>query len=113
VNVFVDHMFCRIWWRYQPSDNHWFNSAYHWFNLAEGCIWLVFAGLVLIRYFKHRKSCIELWYALAFATFAVSDFREAWQQSSWLIWLKLFNLMALARLRRRVMSVYSPNAKVY
>lgn len=106
-------LFTRTWWRYDSNDGQWFSFVYHWFNVAEGLAWVVFAMLVLLRYRKHRNSKLELWYAFAFLTFAVTDFREAWAQSSWLIWVKLANLIALFLLRRTVMARYYPEAKLY
>ncbi len=86
---------------------------YHWFNLFEGTAWLVFAGRVLYRYARHRNGAIELWYALAFALFGLSDYREAWILQSWLIWAKLINLAALIWLRATVIRRYYPNSTLY
>ncbi len=72
------------------------------------CTWLV-----LRRFLTHRKSRSEISYAVAFLTFAITDFVEAWEQSSWLIWLKLLNLIVLFQLRRTIMSRYYPTAKLY
>jgi hypothetical protein len=109
----LDILFLRTWWSYECDGGLPYSAAYHWFNLFEGGVWLVFAALVLARFLRHRHSPLELWYAFAFVTFAVSDFREAWAQSSWLIWLKLFNLIALLWLRHVVMKRYYPLSRVY
>jgi hypothetical protein len=106
-------IFVRTWWRYTPEDGQWFTVLYHWFNIAECCAWVVCSGLVLRRFLCHRKSPSEIYYAIAFLTFAVTDFAEAWSQSSWLIWLKLLNLIVLFQLRRKIMSRYYPTAKLY
>jgi hypothetical protein len=108
-----DFVFIRTWWTWDPGDRQWFSMIYHWFNLLEGVIWLIFAGLVLRRWLKHRNSRIEIVYAMAFFTFAATDVREAWEQSSWLIWLKLFNLLFLFWLRRIVMRRWYPTEKLY
>lgn len=113
VSEVLDVLFTRTWWRYTPGDGRWFTAWYHWGNILEGCAWVVFAALVLRRFLTHRNSRLELAYALVFATFAVSDFVEAWQQSSWLIWLKLVNLAGLLWLRHTVMTRFYPAAKVY
>ena len=76
-------------------------------------MWILCAGLVLRRFLIHRKSAAEIYYAIAFLTFAITDFAEAWEQSSWLIWLKLLNLIVLFQLRRTIMSWYFPTAKLY
>ena len=109
----LEIIFVRTWWRYTPEDGQWFTAIYHWFNIAEGCAWILCAGLVLRRFLTHRKSPSEIHYAIAFLTFAVTDFAEAWEQSSWLIWLKLLNLIVLFQLRRMIMSRYYPAAKLY
>lgn len=106
-------IFIKIWWTWDPRDDQWFSLAYHWFNILEGVARIVVGGLVLGRYLKHRRSLLEIGYCLAFLTFALTDFREAWEQSSWLIWLNLVNLTALLRVRRVVMQRLYPGAKVY
>lgn len=113
MNQIIDTLFTRIWWQWNPGDGQWFSLIYHWFNILEGIAWLVFAALVFQRYLRHRKSSIELAYSAAFLAFAATDFREAWEQSSWLIWLKLLNLIALLWLRRIVMRRYYPSATLY
>lgn len=109
----IDSLFLRTWWSYERDHGLPYSAAYHWFNLFEGCAWLALAGLVLVRYYRHRRSTLEVWYAFAFVTFALTDFREAWAQSSWLIWLKLVNLIALFALRRIVIRRYYPASKLY
>lgn len=109
----IDILFTRTWSRYTPSEGDWFGSVYHWLNILEGGAWFTFSLLVLWRYVKQRNSGLELWYSLAFATFGISDFAEAWELSSWLIWLKLLNLIILLRLRRIVMTRFYPQATVY
>ncbi len=109
----LEIVFVRTWWRYTPEDGQWFTAIYHWFNISEGCAWIACFWLVLRRFRIHRKSHSEVCYAIAFLTFAVTDFVEAWAQSSWLIWLKLVNLVVLFQLRRTIMSRYYPAAKLY
>jgi hypothetical protein len=106
-------LFTKTWWTWDPRDDQWFSVGYHWFNNFEGVAWLVLAGLVFLRYMKHRNSLLEIGYTAAFITFAVTDFREAWEQSSWLIWLKLVNLRALFWIRGNVMRRWYPGARVY
>ena len=109
----VEFVFKHIWWTWNPEDRQWFSIVYHWFNLLEGVIWLILAGLVLRRWLRHRNSRIEIAYSIAFLAFAATDFREAWEQSSWLIWLKLLDLVILLWLRRVVMRRWYPTARVY
>lgn len=82
-------------------------------NLIEGTVWLVFALLVLWRCAKHRHSIIELAYAATFATFGLSDFREAYSLQTWLILCKGVNLVALIWLRAVVIRRYYPTSRVY
>lgn len=109
----IEILFCHTWWSYTRDAGLSYSAAYHWFNLLEGCAWLVFAGLVLRRSLRKRPTGIEVGYAAAFFTFALSDFREAWYQQSWLIWFKLANLVVLLVLRRRVMRRFYPAARLY
>ncbi len=63
-------------------------GPYHFFNLFEGCVWLVFAALVIRRMMAGRPFQDRRGYALAFLTFGLTDFREAYALDSWPIWLK-------------------------
>ena len=99
-STIVEILFRRTWWTYGARGNDpWFEVPYHAFNLFEGAAWVVFAGLVGRRYLRHRRSPLEVAYALAFAAFGLTDFIEAYALSSWLVWIKLANLVALAQLR--------------
>lgn len=102
----------RVWWRYDPKAD-WFAQPYHWMNLVEGCVWLVLSALVLTRYARHRHSRIELLYGLAFLTFGLSDFREAYSLQSWLILFKGANLAALLYLRWIVIRRHYPQSRTY
>ena len=109
----LEIVFVRIWWTYSAEEPFGFSACYHWFNILEGLVWLAFSALVLLRFLRHRRTRIELCYCVLFAAFGTSDFVEAWQQSSWLIWLKLFNLYGLVRAREHVMRRHYPEARVY
>lgn len=104
-DLFVTHS----WWRYRPSEF----SFYHYLNLVEGAIWLVFAALVAARFVRWRHSWIELLYAAAFLTFGLSDFREAYRLESWLLLFKVANLVLLLWLRREVIGRWYPKSRVY
>ena len=109
----VDVLFLRSWWRYQPGITTWVEFPYPAFNLFEGCVWVVLAFLVAGRYWKYRRSRMEVVYALAFFTFGLTDFREAYALDSWLIWIKLVNLIALFRLRSLIIRQFYPGSKLY
>ncbi len=111
--MLLDLLWNRTWWRYRPRDPLEFSLPYHVFNLFEGAVWVIFAGLVLIRAWKNHRSSIEVWYALAFFTFGLTDFREAYALTSWLVWVKLVNLIVLAWLRARVIRTLYPLNKLY
>ncbi|MDP6442744.1 MAG: hypothetical protein QF805_03035 [Pirellulaceae bacterium] len=111
MNAFVEIALTRTWWSYQGDDLY--GSVYHWFNLFEGLAWATFAVLVARRHLRHRSSNLEWGYAAAFAAFAATDFCEAWLLTSWLIWLKLINLVVLLWVRKVVVSRYYPTAKLY
>lgn len=109
-------LFVRTWWQFEPPYSV-FDQIYHWFNISEGIVWLVFSVLVWRRACRHSETPaprgLEVAYAIAFATFGLTDLQEAWRQSSWLIWLKLLNLVALAVLRHRVIHRHYPTARLY
>jgi hypothetical protein len=109
----IDALFVRNWWTWRAADDSWASRSYHWFNLAEGCVWLALAFLVLLRLRRFRRSPLECLYAAAFFTFGLSDFREAWSLDSWLIWLKLVNLVALLWLRRTVLRGWYPDSRTF
>ena len=110
---FREFLWSRVWWKYpQPSDP-WFSVPYHIFNLFEGFCWICFSCLVLHRYLRFRHSVIEIAYALAFFSFGLTDFREAYVLESWLVLVKLANLVALVALRSIVMRRYYPDRKMF
>ena len=111
--AWLDLLFFRVWWRYNPGDTPWVYVPYHAFNLFEGCAWLAFTGLVLHRCWQHARSRWEVGYALAFFTFGLTDFREAYVLNSWLIWVKLANLIVLLRLRAEVIRRFYLGSKLY
>jgi hypothetical protein len=109
----ADHLLFRTWWTYRSGNPSWFEIPYHAFNLFEGAVWVILSGLVLHRFHKWRHSPVEVVYALAFFTFGLTDFREAFALESWLIWLKAANLLVLLWLRSLVISRYYRESKLY
>lgn len=109
----LDLLLFRVWWRYDPGDTPSVYIPYHAFNLFEGCAWIVFAVLVLRRCLRHARSRLELAYAVAFFTFGLTDFREAYVLSSWLVWVKLANLIVLLKLRFEVIRRFYPGSTLY
>jgi hypothetical protein len=106
-----DTLFAKTWWSYPASHRGILEAYYHWFNLAEGCAWLGCAAYVAWRYLRHRHSPLEVSYACAFVLFGCTDFWEAHQLTSWLLWLKLANLIVLFRLSWLVKKRFYPMAK--
>src|SRR5262245_3700470 len=109
----LEILFTTTWWTYDSRPRSLYSIGYHSFNLFEGAAWIAFGTLVLWRYLRHRRSRVELAYAVAFALFGLTDFREAYSMQSWLIWVKVINLIVLFWLRRTVMRRHYPHAKVY
>ncbi|APW58674.1 hypothetical protein [Paludisphaera borealis] len=103
----------RTWWTYPSGGPPWIEIPYHVFNLFEGAVWTLLSALVLRRYLRHRRSAVELAYALAFFTFGLTDFREAYSLQSWLILAKGANLLALFWLRSFVIRRYYPESKLF
>ena len=113
MEFWLDLLLYRSWWRYRPEDLPWVFGPYHVFNLFEGCAWWVFAGLVIRRAMAGPRSVLEAGYAMAFLTFGLTDFREAYVLESWLLWLKLVNLVVLLKFRAMVIRRYYPESKLY
>jgi hypothetical protein len=109
----ADYLFFRTWWTHRSGNPSWFEIPYHAFNLFEGTVWVILAGLVLRRFLRYRHSTVEVAYALAFFTFGLTDFREAYALQSWLIWVKAVNLLVLLWLRALVLKRYYPESKLY
>lgn len=106
-------LFTETWWAYDPQEQSAHSIFTHWFNFFEGVAWCLFAALVLRRYWKCRRSSIEILYAAAFVLFGLTDFREAYFVQSWLLWLKLVILVSLFLLRKSVMRRFYPESKLY
>jgi len=109
----LDILFTATWWTYDPRDRSLHSVLYRGFNLVECAAWCAFGALVLARFLRHRRSPIELAYAAAFVSFGLSDLREAYALQSWLLWIKLANLVALLWLRALVMRRFYPHSKLY
>ena len=111
--VILDFLWWHTWWSYGRDRDLEFSLPYRYFNLLEGTIWVVLSILVVNRWRRTGRGTIELWYALAFFTFGLSDYRESYYQQSWLIWLKLINLVVLLRLRHIVIQQLYPGTKLF
>ena len=110
----ADLLWCRTWWTFDPNGSVQDLIWQHGFILVEGFCWLVFAGLVVRRYWRLRKSMrLELSYATAFLLFGVSDFIQAFRLTSWLLVWKLINLIVLLVLRHRTIRSLYPESKVF
>ncbi|MEM9348516.1 MAG: hypothetical protein AAGB26_18255 [Planctomycetota bacterium] len=111
-----DWLWFHTWWSYTTSEDPLHAAVYRGINLVEGLFWVGFTIVVLRRRAKQpeeKRSGIELFYALAFFIFGLTDFREAVALQSWLIWVKLINLIVLLWLRKRVMTTLYPGSKVF
>jgi hypothetical protein len=110
----ADLLWWHTWWSFDPNGSVHDLIWQHGFNLFEGCCWLVFAGLVARRYWRHRKSMrLELSYATAFVWFGISDFIQAYRLTSWLLVWKLINLIVLLVLRHRTIRNLYPGSKAF
>lgn len=111
--LILDLLVWRTWWTYPTGRREWFDSPYHFFNLFEGTVWVILSILVLARCVRSRRSLMEVAYALAFFSFGLTDFREAYALNTWLIWVKAANLLALIGLRAVVIKRYYPASRLY
>jgi len=112
----VDILWFHTWWAYAGSEDPLNALIYRSINIVEGLFWVAFAGLVLRRRAKkpiEQRTTIELAYALTFFAFGLTDFREAISLQSWLIWVKLANLILLLWVRHRVIKTLYPDSKLY
>ncbi|MGB1125971.1 MAG: hypothetical protein ACPG4Q_12260 [Phycisphaeraceae bacterium] len=112
----IDWLWLHTWWSYAGSEDPLHANIYRGINIVEGLFWVGFTIAVLRRHFKQtaeKRGSIEWPYAAAFLCFAITDFREAVALQSWLIGLKLVNLIVLLWLRHRVMKTLYPKAKLY
>jgi hypothetical protein len=101
------------WWSWTDGDRSWHSIAVHVFNFVEGVAWWMFSALVLRRHLRFRKCRAELLYSLAFLSFGVTDFIEAYALTSWLIWIKLVNLIVLWRLRSTSLGEWYPENRLF
>ena len=112
----LDWLWLHTWWSYAGSEDPLHATIYRGINVVEGVFWVGFSVAVLVRHFRQprgRRGAIEWWYAAAFLCFGLTDFREAVALQSWLIWVKLINLIVLLVLRKRVMKKLYPESKVF
>ncbi|WP_373652161.1 hypothetical protein [Schlesneria sp. DSM 10557] len=108
-------LWSETWWRWErPLGSPFMLSeiACHYFNFVEATAWLIFAVLVFRRWEIHRRSPMEVPYALSFVLFGISDVIEAWILTSWLLWWKAVNLIVLFLLRRMIMRNY-PGSRLF
>jgi len=113
---FTDWLWLHTWWSYADSEDPLHAVIYRGINLIEGACWVGLAVAVLVRRAKQpedQRSSIEIAYALAFFIFGLTDVREAVSLQSWLIWLKLVNLITLLWIRHRVMKTLYPEGGVF
>ncbi len=116
MNTLIHWLWLHTWWSFSESDDPLHAWIYRGINLVEGVFWVGFSAAVLIRRARqpvHRRSTLEWWYAFAFLIFGLTDFREAVALESWLIWVKLVNLIVLLLLRKRVMKNLYPASKMF
>lgn len=109
----MDYLWLKRWWQYPDPKDPWFSVPYHYFNLIEGTCWIIIACLVLRRDPSHRRSRLEILYFLAFFTFGMTDFREAYALESWLVWVKLMNLIMLIWLRSKAIRRWYPESRLF
>jgi len=109
-------LWTETWWTWNrpPRDPLLFHDfACHYFNLCEATVWFVIAALVLKRWWTFRRSFLEVGYAIAFLLFGISDVIEAWNLTSWLLWWKAINLVALFQFRRTIIGRYYPDRRLF
>ncbi|MEM6507376.1 MAG: hypothetical protein AAF711_18220 [Planctomycetota bacterium] len=112
----IDWLWFHTWWESPAEGLSSLEKLYRFLNLVEGLVWMNFFVSVLVRRARQpaeQRTLIEFAYAFAFLCFALTDFQETVALTSWLVWAKLINLIALLWLRKRVMTTLYPEARVY
>jgi hypothetical protein len=94
----MEFMFTELW-RYSASDPSPYQPIYRTINAVEACFWFGFCIAVCIRYARHRKSILEIGYAIAFLLFGLSDVAEMFVVTPALIAAKAVVLVVLLLLR--------------
>jgi hypothetical protein len=101
------------WWTWTPETAGPGDYLYRGFNLFEAGCWFVFAGLVIRRWGRCRRSNWEVLYALSFAAFGLTDVAEAYQQTAGLLGIKGLVLAALVVLRAYIRRCCYPGSRIY
>lgn len=110
----VQWLWLHTWWSYAGSEDPLHATIYRGINIVEGLFWVGFCVAVLLRHARNPgRQRIEWVYAATFLCFGFTDFREAIALQSWLIWVKLVNLIVLLYLRKRVMKSLYPQGKLF
>lgn len=98
------------WWTFQPESASVWSYLYRGFNITEGFFWIGFAIVVMLRFFRNRKSNLEVLYAIVFFIFGLTDFVEAYEMSAPLLLAKAVIVVALFTLRSFVHQKFYPTA---
>jgi hypothetical protein len=105
-----EFMFVELW-RYSADAPTPYQPIYRSINAVEALIWLIFAGMVLVRNRQHRRSSLELVYAALFFIFAMTDVREMYVVQPWLILFKGVILAGLLWARHVLCRKYYQESK--
>ncbi|RYD31348.1 MAG: hypothetical protein EOP86_18090 [Verrucomicrobiaceae bacterium] len=76
------------------------------FNAVEAVCWLAVSLVILWRFLRHRKSRREIYYALAFLAFGLSDVIETSGTTALLLLFKGACLLAIAGFRPGIMALH-------
>lgn len=68
----LNHQFVEV----SHEDLGVFEHFYFGFNAFEAAAWFAFAAIVLFRWFRHRKTWLEVLCSLLFLRFGISDVIE-------------------------------------
>lgn len=91
----------QVLWHFPRRPASW-ELAYHGFNLLEGGVWEGFALVTLWRALRRGGACLEWPFALAFLSFGVTDFLEAYRVTPGLVVFKALNCGMLLWIRAAI-----------
>ena len=88
-----------------------FGMPYMVFNCIEALCWFYISISIIFRYLRHKKTKMEILYAISFFAFALSDVIETSGITLLLLLFKGVCILAIVGFRNNIRLMY--NSKVY
>ncbi|GAA5496294.1 hypothetical protein Rhal01_02477 [Rubritalea halochordaticola] len=84
-----------------------FDWLYVSFNWVEAASWMGIAIFIAMRFFRERRTRLELVYALSFVAFGFTDVLEVYELTVGLLLVKALVLMSILVCRYHVLRAYT------